>query len=100
MLAKISAVRCSYFWIAGKTLVIIISSISSCFDVFIQVGKFDIENGSLYGIQPAVAPNHLMVIPFVLPMICDHPELCSEIIIIGTHSTTVTIATQVFTWEK
>src|SRR5690606_4543956 len=90
----------SDFRITRKCLVIFQGNCPSCFDIFIKMREFNIQYGSLNGIQPAVTSHHIMIITLALPVVGYHLQFYCQVIVIGKNGTAVSVTSQVFTGEK
>src|SRR5580765_3240996 len=80
-------VRCtlgsSYIGMIGKCTIIKVSSTSSCSDIFIEVLQLYTEHCSLYGVEPRINSNQIMIVANFLSVIGDHAQLFCHCIIVG-----------------
>src|ERR1044072_1257235 len=100
MLAVRGAVWCYDLLILSKGCIIIIGYGTAGIAVFIQVPKLNAQDGGLYSIKAAIAAYYLMVIALLLTVVGYHAQLVGERIIVGKHSTAITIAAEVLGWKE
>src|ERR1043166_2068329 len=84
----------------GKSSVVIGRCFIPCGCIVIEITKFNPKNCRLDTVETRIHADRIMNVLDRLSVVRDHPDLCSECIIIGEKCTPIAIATKVLGREK
>lgn len=87
---------CLQFFDICKGLIIVVCSRLLCCCVFIEVGQFDIQNGSLNVIELGVDVYYVVVVVFYLFVIGNYLQLLFQCFIVGIQCIVIFVGVQVF----